>query len=78
MFCPADKPDGYIEAKERNGVVVFDCDDTPADAESENGRSVHPDAEEVCDFIDNDCDQFIDEDVSDAQLWYWDGDEDGR
>ena len=27
LACPADKPDGYIEEKVRNGQVVFDCDD---------------------------------------------------
>jgi|GEM_PF-1528799 len=77
LACPADKPDGYIEEKVRNGQVVFDCDDTPADEESENGRAIHPDAEEICDFINNDCDDDVDEDVSDAPLWYFDSDGDG-
>ena len=77
LFCPTDKPDGYVESKERNGLVVFDCDDTPADEDSENGRAIHPDAEEICDFINNDCDDAIDEDVSDAPLWFFDADGDG-
>ena len=69
LSCPADKPDGYIEEKTRNGQVVFDCDD--------EDDSVNPDAEEVCDFVDNDCDQDVDEDVSDAPLWFFDADDDG-
>ena len=28
LVCPADKSDGYIEAKERNGQKIFDCDDS--------------------------------------------------
>ena len=76
LSCPADKPIGYIEAKEKNGVVVFDCDDTPADAETENGRLIHPDAEEVCDEVDNDCDEWIDEEIDTAPTWYLDNDND--
>ena len=69
LVCPDEKSDGYVEAKERSGVLVFDCDDENA--------LVHPDAEEICDLINNDCDDDIDEDVSDAPLWFFDGDEDG-
>ena len=47
-----------------------DCDDTSSE--------IHPDAEERCDSIDNNCDGEIDEDTAvDAQLWYRDADEDG-
>ena len=78
LSCPADKPIGYIEAKERNGVVVFDCNDTPPDEETgeQNGRPIHPDAEEICDEVDNDCDEQIDEEIDTAPIWYLDNDND--
>jgi len=48
----------------------IDCDDS-------NG-SVNPDADEVCDGIDNNCDGDVDEDSAvDAPLWYADSDGDG-
>ena len=45
-----------------------DCDDTDA--------SISPAAEEECDEIDNDCDDEIDEDATDAAVWYVDSDGD--
>jgi parallel beta-helix repeat protein len=46
-----------------------DCDDTDID--------VNPDADEVCDTIDNDCDTIVDEDDAlDADTWYLDADKD--
>jgi MYXO-CTERM domain-containing protein len=55
-------PEGY-------GSGSDDCDDSDAD--------VNPDAPEVCDGIDNDCDDGIDVDAVDAAVWYVDGDDDG-
>ena len=46
-----------------------DCDDTAGD--------VHPDADEVCNTIDDNCDGAIDEPTAlDASVWYVDGDSD--
>ena len=53
--------DGYTEE--------VDCDDRL--------RAVHPEAPELCDGIDNDCDQAVDEDPTDAASYWVDGDDDG-
>ncbi|MCB9759913.1 MAG: FG-GAP repeat protein [Alphaproteobacteria bacterium] len=51
--------------------VSGDCDD--------NDRRVHPDGQETCDGLDNDCDGAVDEDAVGGQLadWYPDTDGDG-
>jgi hypothetical protein len=46
-----------------------DCDDA-------NG-AIHPDADELCNGIDDDCDGGVDEDAVDAAWWYADADGDG-
>ncbi len=46
-----------------------DCDDADPDR--------YPDADEICDGIDNDCDEGIDVDATDAPSWYVDADGDG-
>ncbi len=46
-----------------------DCDDASA--------SVHPGADEVCDDLDQDCDDVVDESATDAGTWYTDDDGDG-
>ena len=71
LACPADKSDGYIEVKIRNGIERFDCND--------DDPSIHPDALEICDLLDNDCDEVVDVDVDEgAPLWYADTDGDGH
>ena len=60
-----------IYNKIRNGIERFDCND--------QDPSIHPDALEVCDLLDNDCDDVVDTDVDEgAPLWYADGDGDGH
>ena len=56
-----DDLDGYVASE--------DCDDTDA--------TVHPNADELCDTKDNDCDGDIDEEAVDALTLYADGDGDG-
>ena len=56
-----DKPPGYVKSAD-------DCDD--------NRDTVHPDAEEVCDGRDNDCDGDIDEEIP-TEIWFADTDNDG-
>ncbi len=46
-----------------------DCNDSNA--------TIRPGAVEVCDDVDNDCDGTIDQDATDATIWYADGDADG-
>ena len=44
---------------------------------ADDDATANPDAEEVCDTVDNDCDTFVDENASDAQTFYVDNDGDG-
>ena len=71
--------DGYGDA----GEVVFACAqptgavDDASDCD-DGDAEVHPGADELCDGIDNDCDDETDEDDAvDASTWYADSDGDG-
>jgi hypothetical protein len=55
-------PEGYTDTRN-------DCDDTRAD--------VNPGGSEVCNGLDDDCDDVIDELASDRLTWYQDADGDG-
>ena len=57
-----EQPDGYIDNS-------LDCDD--------GADSVYPGADEVCNGVDDDCDDDVDNDAIDASPWYSDLDEDG-
>jgi large repetitive protein len=56
--------DGY-RSYEAGGL---DCND--------QNPSVHPNADELCNGLDDDCDESVDEDSVDAPEWYIDGDKD--
>lgn len=58
--------DGYYACKDDSGQLRFDCND--------QNPSIHTDAQESCNGIDDDCDELID-DVGE-QLWYRDADSD--
>jgi hypothetical protein len=62
VLYACDQPTGY-------GPSYGDCNDGDPD--------IHPEADEVCDFADNDCDGTVDEtDAVDASTWYADADGD--
>ncbi len=65
--------DGYVGYQDGDGdgwAACEECDDGDA--------TINPDADEICDSVDNDCDGNIDEDTAvDAATWYFDADGDG-
>ena len=71
--------DGYGD----DGVFVRSCDPVEGYADNDydcaDGSSVrYPNAPEICNTVDDDCDGIIDEEgASDAPTWYFDNDGDG-
>ena len=66
---------GYVDADSDGYAACEECDDSDA--------AVRPDADEVCNDTDDDCDGLIDDDDTDldtstASTWYTDGDGDGH
>ena len=68
-FGDEDAAVAACEVPEEHVAEAGDCDDTDGE--------VNPDAEEVCDGVDNDCVDGVDEGASDAGTWYADADGDG-
>lgn len=59
----------------RDGVCIFEGKEAQCDCDDTNAY-VNAGAEETCDFIDNDCDNFVDEDLP-TKTYYYDEDGDG-
>jgi hypothetical protein len=70
--CGDGEPNEQTEIVDRDGDGVLpgaDCDDT--------NEAIHPDADERCNAIDDDCDGAVDEDAVDAIALFADADADG-
>ncbi|MDG1483979.1 MAG: MopE-related protein [Myxococcota bacterium] len=63
-----DKEDADVDADGDGAFAAVDCDD--------NDATVYPGADELCDGLDNNCDEAIDEDAIDAETLYADNDGD--
>ncbi len=68
-FGDADTPSMACEQPSGAVANADDCDDSDV--------AVHPDADEVCNGVDDDCDDSIDEDDAAPGTWYQDADGDG-
>ncbi|MCB9763746.1 MAG: FG-GAP repeat protein [Alphaproteobacteria bacterium] len=65
---PVDSAIPAVDGDDDGFTEDVDCDDADP--------AVHPEADERCNGVDDDCDGDIDEDASDAGTWYTDGDGD--
>jgi hypothetical protein len=64
--------DGTVGYEDGDGDGYAACEEC-----NDGDAAINPDAEEVCDDVDNDCDGDVDGGASDASTWYYDGDVDG-
>jgi hypothetical protein len=78
-FFADDDGDGFGDAATTTTACELPSGHSADDTDCDDGDSaVHPDADELCDTIDNDCDDEVDEDDAvDAPTWYADDDGDG-
>ncbi|MBT4856855.1 hypothetical protein HON52_01555 [Candidatus Uhrbacteria bacterium] len=67
--CGKDLSSGSFHQVTGELAAETDCDDEDS--------LIHPDAEEICDTVDNDCDGEADNDATDSKAWYADNDGDG-
>jgi hypothetical protein len=69
--APLDTGEPTIGDRDGDGYTTEDgdCDD--------GDPAVHPGADELCNGVDDDCDDLVDEDPADAATWYPDADGDG-
>ena len=80
-FRRDDDGDGFGKADDKrclcNPIAPYTSDDPVEDCDDSNDK-VFPGAPELCDGLDNDCDQGIDpENSKGCEPWYFDGDQDG-
>lgn len=72
FFCPGFEEIGFIPTNQQMGAI--DCDD--------ENIAIHPDAPELCNLLDDDCDGLVDDDdlgieAASQSVWYLDFDGDG-
>lgn len=79
LSYPDDDHDGYGDADRGVDDCVPPTGYVTLAGDCEDGlSSVHPQQNETCDGVDEDCDGVVDDDVADAPQWYVDADLDGH
>ena len=76
--CTPEKPAGDDSGKPPYQPIDADSDGYDASVDCDDAHAtVNPDAPELCDGVDNNCNDEVDEEAEDAPLWYADADGDG-